>query len=205
MFWQKAGVILRVGLALVLAGLMPAGTRGASAFGQPSHLPQPAQVSKPQNTLEIRAETYGLPLHNDEWTAAYPKPAIRLERGQRIEVEFQVEEYGEYLLFMDVLAAPDLIGAPEGVLQVDGQLPAADVPRVVFPVYYQNESDQFPLDRYGNPILIPQQRLMAWSRMPLRDVTFSRSLPVTLFLEAGRHSLSLEITKESLYLGSIYL
>jgi ABC-type glycerol-3-phosphate transport system substrate-binding protein len=167
--------------------------------------PSTALMAAPSAAIEISADAFGRPLQKDEWTAAYPKPAVRLERGDRIEVSFEVKEYGDYILSMDVLAGPDLIGAPEGELRIDNQLPAADVPRVVFPVFYQNRADEFPLDRYGNQILIPQQRLMQWTRMPLRDVTFSRSLPVMVYLEAGRHSLSLEMTKESLYLGSIYL
>ena len=90
----------------------------------------------PPAVLEISADAFGMPLHKDEWTAAYPKPAVRLERGERIAVSFEVEEYGDYLLSMDVLAGADLIGAPEGELRIDDELPAADVPRVVFPVYY---------------------------------------------------------------------
>ncbi len=205
MFWQRVRSTLRLALALLLAGMLPAGGSGAHAFFHPTPSSPSHEASSPTHQIEIRADAYGLPLHMDEWTAAYPKPAVRLERGDRIQVEFQIEQSGDFILSMDVLAGANLIGAPEGVLRVNDQLPAADVPRVVFPVFYQNQTDQFPLDRYGNQILIPQQRLMLWTRMPLRDVTFSRSLPVTVFLESGTHSLSLEITKESIYLGSIYL
>lgn len=206
MFRQNATRILKVWLVHILVGMMLFHTGGGHAFAKPALPSFGAGNAVPEfDLIEMSAETYGLPLWQDEWTAAYPKAAVRLERGDRIDITFDVKEYGDYILFMDVLAGPDLIGAPEGELRIDDNLPAADVSRVVFPVFYQNQDDQFPLDRYGNQILIPQQRLMQWTRMPLRDVTFSRSLPVMVYLEAGRHSLSLEITKESLYLGSIYL
>ncbi|MFN7036333.1 MAG: extracellular solute-binding protein [Bellilinea sp.] len=208
MFWQRALINLKKGLALLLIGLMLLETGRVHAglnHALPAGIKAPAAAASQQDRIEIRADAYGLPLHEDEWTAAYPKPAVRLQRGERIEVDFQVEQYGDYILYMDALAGPDLIGAPEGEIRINGQLPAADVPRVVFPVFYRNREDQFPLDRYGNQILIPQQRLMEWTKMPLRDATFTRSLPVTIYLDPGRHSLSLELTKESLYLGSIYL
>ena len=199
--------LVRVWMSLLaVVMLLPLPAQANPFLRAAPHLkPSPGFSVAPPAVLEISADAFGVPLHKDEWTAAYPKPAVRLERGDRIEVSFEVGDYGDYLLSMDVLAGADLIGSPEGELRIDDELPAADVPRVVFPVYYQNQADEFPLDRYGNQILIPQQRLMQWTRMPLRDVTFSRSLPVLVFLEAGRHSLSLEITKESLYLGSIYL
>jgi hypothetical protein len=188
--------ILRAALTLILTAVMLIAAGGGVGRVDAAFSPAGWQPATNRSVeVEIRADTYGLPLHADEWTAAYSKPAVRLERGDRIEFDFQIEQYGDYVLSMDVLADPDLISAPEGVLRIDGQLPAGDVPRVVFPVFYQNRTNQFPLDRYGNQILIPQQRLMEWTKMPLRDVTFSRNMPVTLFLEAGRHSLSLEITK----------
>lgn len=206
---KRLGVwgLVRVWVSLLaVMVLLPLPARSNTALRAAPRPALPAAFrAAPPAVLEISADAFGMPLQNDEWTAAYPKPALRLERGDRIEVSFEVEEYGDYLLWMDVLAGPDLIGAPEGELRIDNRLPAADVPRVVFPVYYQNRADEFPLDRYGNQILIPQQRLMQWTRMPLRDVTFSRNLPVMVYLEAGRHSLSLEMTKESLYLGSVYL
>lgn len=198
--------LVSVWLILALLGLHLPQSGGVNAMPAAALLWSARGAAAPQGGfIEIRAETYGLPLQQDEWTEAYPRAAVRLEHGQRIQAEFKIEQAGDFVIYMDTLAGSDLIGAPEGELRIDGQLPAADVPRIVFPVLYQSQGDEFPLDRYGNQILIPQQRLMQWSKMPLRDVTFSRRLPVTVFLQPGSHSLSLELTKESLYLGSIYL
>lgn len=205
--WQT----LRFWLSLVMVVIIMAQPAGVNA-GLHRSIPrlaegQRAAVSSSVSPagIEIRADAFGLPLHQNEWTAAYPKPAVRLERGDRIEAVFEVEQAGDYTISMDVLAGEDVATAPEGILMINGQLPSADVPRLVFPVFYQNTSDEFPLDRFGRQILIPRQRLMQWSAMPLRDVNYGRRLPVAVYLSAGTHSISLTLTKESLYLGSVYI
>ncbi|MEN4043197.1 MAG: hypothetical protein ROW39_12675 [Anaerolineaceae bacterium] len=201
--WQT----LRFWLSLVMVVIIMAQPAGVNA-GLHRSIPRLAEGQRAavsSSGIEIRADAFGLPLHQNEWTAAYPKPAVRLERGDRIEAVFEVEQAGDYTISMDVLAGEDVATAPEGILTINGQLPSADVPRLVFPVFYQNTSDEFPLDRFGRQILIPRQRLMQWSAMPLRDVNYGRRLPVAVYLSAGTHSISLTLTKESLYLGSVYI
>ncbi|MGQ9903562.1 MAG: extracellular solute-binding protein [Anaerolineae bacterium] len=194
--WQPT---LRLGLAIALLAAVCWHPRAAEAIQT-----GPARSLAPL-VIELSAERYGLPVHHDTWTEPYPKAAVKLERGQRIEVEFEVAEAGDYLVQIDALAGPDLLSPPEGQLYINGQLPAPDAPRIVFPMLYHDAHEDFPLDRYGNQILIPQQRLMQWVRAPLRDVNFSRSWPITVSLGPGHHTLAFELAKASLYLGSIYL
>jgi len=119
----------------------------------------------------------------------------------------QVETAGPYLLLFDMAAtaAAAYINAPEGQLQVDGAFPVPDTRRIVFPIFFKNRTDQFPLDRYGNEALVRQDRLVRWSRATLRDANYSWDYPVTLDLAAGPHTFEFTLTREALYLGSLYL
>ncbi len=164
------------------------------------------QAQSVPGTMEIRADSFGRELTSRPEAQAYPKPAVYLQTGDRLTFEVTIPREGEYTVWFDMAAVGDLtVNPPEGSLQVDGDFPLPEARRVVFPLFYQNTADRFPLDRYGNEILIPQQRLIRWSRVPLRDAAFSQKYPLRIALSAGRHTLDFRMTKESMLLGSIYL
>lgn len=200
----KSNRVVRVlvSLVLMLGMLMPAMTSPVQAVSAlPATLPQ----SVP-GTIEIRADSLGLPLMYHPEAQDYPKPAVYVQTGDRIAFEVTIAQDGEYTVWFDMAAVGDLtVNPPEGSLQVDGDFPLPETRRVVFPLFYQNTSDTFPLDRYGNEILIPQQRLIRWSRVPLRDAAFSHKYPLRIPLAAGVHTFDFRMTRESMLLGSIYL
>ncbi len=157
-------------------------------------------------SVEIGAETFGLPLAEDALARQYDKPSVRLEAGESIRFTVSIETEGDYVLAFDA-AAPEevLITAPEGELRVDRALPAEDARRVIFPLYYRNSTNEFPLDRYGNQTLIPPVRLARWTRTFMRDVDFSRKYPLAIHLTAGEHEFQFTLNRQTLLLGSIYL
>ncbi len=159
-----------------------------------------------EKVIEIRAETFGLPLDESSLARQYGKPSVRLEAGQSIRFTVTVESEGDYVIAFDAAAPAEvLVTAPEGELRIDGALPVEDARRIVFPVFYQNSTDTFPLDRYGNQILIPPARLERWERTYLRDVTFRGRYPLQIHLTRGEHEFEFTLKRETLLLGSIYL
>lgn len=155
--------------------------------------------------IEIRADTLGLPLATHEVAALYPKPSVFLRPGDQIRFMIEIETEGDYNISFDMAATESYINPPEAQLTLDGRVPTLDAQRIVFPIFYQNTRDTFPLDRYGNDALIRQERLFRWENVPLRDVNFSQKYPTPLHLTSGPHEFGLQVVKESLLLGSIYL
>jgi ABC-type glycerol-3-phosphate transport system substrate-binding protein len=88
---------------------------------------------------------------------------------------------------------------------VDGAFPSEASPRIIFPVFYQNSRDDFPLDRYGNEALIRQEAWVRWSKVPMRVADFSDRYPMQIQLTAGEHTFEFQVTEQSLLVGSIYL
>ncbi|MEJ5314968.1 extracellular solute-binding protein [Anaerolinea thermophila] len=165
---------------------------------------QPAQAVP--GTIEIRADSFGRSLTSRPEARTYSKPAVYVQTGDRVTFDVTIPREGEYTVWFDMAAVGDLtVNPPEGSLQVDGDFPLPEARRVVFPLFYQNTSDRFPLDRYGNEILIPQQRFIRWTKVPLRDAAFSHKYPLRIVLSAGKHTVDFRMTKESMLLGSIYL
>jgi len=157
-------------------------------------------------TVEIRADAFGLPLAADSLAAQYDKPSVRLEAGMSVRFTAEIPQEGEYVVAFDAVAPAEvLVTNPEATLRVDGALPVEDARRILFPLYYRNSADEFPLDRYGNQILIPPVRLERWSETLLRDVNLRQKYPLTIHLTAGEHEFEFTLNRETLLLGSIYL
>lgn len=190
-------------LALALLMLLPA--TPASAASLPARRQLPTTQASHQTIIEIPAESFGLPLAQDETARQYARGSVLLHKGERVQFNVTIPVPGEYTLWFDAAASPSAPTAPEGQMQVDDGFPVSDLRRVLFPVFYRNSADAFPKDRYGNDALIRQIRLTRWTKVPARDVTFSQPYPLRLPLEAGEHRFDFTLTDGALYLGSIYL
>ncbi len=195
-----------LGAILLLLSNPAAGTFPVEARQETSPLSAAPFIENGSGAVEIGAGTFGLPLADDDLARLYDKPSVRLEAGDRVRFTASVEEEGYYTLAFDA-AAPEevLVTAPEGELRLDGALPVEDARRIVFPLYYRNGDDQFPLDRYGNQILIPPVRFTRWTRTFMRDVDLSQKYPLQIHLSQGEHEFEFILKRETLLLGSIYL
>lgn len=153
---------------------------------------------------EITADSFGLPLAQDDSARRYVKSSVLLQQGDSFQFDVTVPAEGEYTLAFDSAAPPDA-AAPEGQMRVDGAFPDRGLERVIFPVYYRNSTDVFPKDRYGNDPLIRQVRDTRWATTAARDVNFSEPYPLRIRLAAGEHRFEFTLTEGALYLGSIYV
>ncbi|GAB4577536.1 MAG: extracellular solute-binding protein [Anaerolineales bacterium] len=155
--------------------------------------------------LEIQADTFGIPLAKDEAAGLYEKPSVFLQKGDTVSFRVSIEEDGVYTVAFDMAAPEAFINPPEGELLVDGVYPSVDARRIIFPIFYQNTQENFPLDRYGNEALIRQEQLIRWSKVPMRDPNFSQKYPVQVHLTPGEHLFEFTVTEEKMLLGSVYL
>ncbi len=153
--------------------------------------------------LEVSADAFGLPLRTHALAALYAKPSVVLKAGEQVTFEVQVPQAGAYTLAVDVAVPEEVTFMPPTFeVRIAGQEQAW---KLVIPLYYRNTATTFPVDRYGNEMLIPQVRLARWSRVMLRDANFSALYPLALHLGAGRQRFSLTLTEGSVVLGSVYL
>ena len=199
-----------LGMAFILMTGMPPSsthaegpeTHAAAATTPPLQLPANNDHS---HALEIRADAFGLPLSDHELAQLYEKPSVFLQQNDTVHFTVLIEAAGLYTVSFDAAAPDSFINAPEGQLLLDGAFPSNDTRRIVFPIYYQNSRDEFPLDRYGNEALIRQESLIRWTNVVMRDANFSQTYPLQLSLTPGEHIFEFQLTKESMLLGSIYI
>lgn len=202
-----------VGIAVLLLSLFAAGPSfahppvaaeaPASVATLPLHYPS-SQAGHP-DAIEIRADSFGLPLTEHESARPYAKPAVYLREGDTIRFTVSIAEEGLYIVSFDMAAPDSFISPPEGRLQIDGVFPSEESPRIIFPVFYHDTADDFPLDRYGNEALVRQAPLIRWTNVAMRDASFSQPYPLQIRLTPGEHTFEFEVTEESLLLGSIFI
>ncbi len=169
-----------------------------------NHLKASSGLSDGPGVIEVQAATFGLPQPDHPLASAYPKSSVFLQAGDKVHFSAAIPADGVYTISMDMAATESFIKGPEGQLTIDGAFPISDLRRIIFPIFYKNSMDQFPNDRYGNQALIPQDRYYRWSRVPVRDVTFSQAYPLQISLAQGDHDFAFTMTQESMLLGSIY-
>lgn len=157
-----------------------------------------------QHSIEITADSFGLPLARDEVARAYGGSSVLLQAGDSLQFDAMIPTEGEHILTFDAATSAES-EAPEGQMRVDGDFPISDLQRVIFPVYYRNATNIFPKDRYGNEALISQVRSVRWTTVAARDMNFSEPYPLRINLAAGEHHFEFTLTEGALYLGSIRL
>ncbi|MCB9453571.1 MAG: extracellular solute-binding protein [Anaerolineaceae bacterium] len=156
------------------------------------------------SVIEIQADSFGMPLAQDETANQYAKASVRLQAGNTVQFDARIPAAGEFTLAFDLAVLADST-VPEGQLRVDNEFPVSGLQRFTLPVYYRNSSNIFPKDRYGNDALISQVRAVRWANVPLRDVNFSEPYPTQVGLSAGEHHFSFTLNRGEINLGSIYL
>lgn len=154
--------------------------------------------------IEISAETYGLPLAQDEIARQYANASVLLQQDDAVAFDVTIPADGEYILEF-VSAVPAESGIPEAQVRVDGEFINSGLQRFSFPIYYRNSTNTFAKDRYGNDALMPQLRDVRWTRTAAQDVDFSQPYPLRLSLSSGEHHVEFTLTEGTLYLGSTYL
>lgn len=154
--------------------------------------------------IEIPAESFALPIAQDEVARQYAKTSVLLQQGDRVQFDVIIPTEGDFTFAFDS-ATPAESGSPEGQMRVDNTFPNGELERFVFPIYYRNGDNTFPKDRYGNDALISQIRDVRWTTAAARDVNFSQPYPLRVRLSAGEHRFEFTLTEGSMYLGSIYL
>ncbi len=161
--------------------------------------PQPVQQT---GIIQIQADAFGRTLAQDETSSLYSAPAVLLQIGEGVSFQVNIPQAGLYTIAFDMVAGTAL-NPPEGQLKIDGSYPVQDARQIVFPLFFQNSTNQFPQDRYGNDALIRQVRRPLWTTVALRDANLSLEYPIKLQISQGQHTFEFKTAKAAMYLGNV--
>ncbi|WBL14663.1 extracellular solute-binding protein [Sutcliffiella sp. NC1] len=146
-----------------------------------------------------------LQLLNESRSNGYNDRVVYWDNEQTVSFEVEVDESGLYEVGFDYYPLGDLIMPIEGAIKVNGEFPYFESRRIVFPVDWENEVNEFELDRYNNEIVPNQKPIEQWYEMKATDAKHFHARPLQFYLEAGKNIISLTNLKGEMLLGSAYI
>lgn len=117
----------------------------------------------------------------------------------------QVEKSGVYYLAVDYLSAGNSYLDYTISMAVNGEPQYQEQKTVELPLYWQDSTDEYLYDRYGDEIAPTQDRINNWYRTYLYNNTYSSAHPLYVTLEAGDNTISVtNVSNDGLALGTLY-
>lgn len=113
----------------------------------------------------------------------------------RITWEFDVEETGFYNLELGYIALPGTTSDIQRKILIDGELPYEDLSRIVIKRWWSDEAIKVKNDNEIRPGAYEVYHNTTWF---VEDYNRRNNEPLIFFLTAGKHTITLEVTKEPL-------
>ena len=146
---------------------------------------------------------YTLPVYGKD--AVTFETDLTLEVGDSGKVDFSVPEDGQYEIWLTYLNTTQSTLPTELIVRVDDTLPFYELRRVKLNSIWVVESEEIPVDRYGNEIAPTPVSAQQEQTVGLTDSTARIDKPFLFELKAGNHTLSLECQDSGAHISSITL
>ncbi len=131
---------------------------------------------------------------------------IKITENGELKFDFSVEKSGEYELLFTYLALESRYSNISFTVNVDGELPYAQLRNVSLSRMFTNETKEFEEDSRGNHISPEQISANVWQKKtPVYDSEGVYSQALSLCLEEGEHTISLSFSRTDLLLSQIIL
>ena len=146
---------------------------------------------------------YTLPVYGKE--AVGFETDLTLAVGDSAQVDFSVPEDGQYEIWLTYQNTTQSTLPTELILRVDGELPFYELRRVKLNSLWVVDSDEIPVDRYGNEIAPTPVYAQVEQSVGVTDSTARIDAPFLFELKAGSHTLALECQDSGTHISAVTL
>ncbi|ALC91412.1 ABC transporter substrate-binding protein [Bacillus sp. FJAT-18017] len=122
---------------------------------------------------------------------------------QSVTYEIQVPKEGLYELSFDYYPLSNKVIPIEGAILVNGKFPYYESRRIVFPVEWKNETDDFEKDRFGNEIIPQQLTVNKWRSAKAEDASGLQPGALKYLLKKGTNVIELSNLRGEMLLGKL--
>ena len=197
---RKTGKRLAAAMLAVLMALavLPAGAE------------ETAKAAENWMTFSSRTEPYysvyrqGLTAKNYTGEPAEAALEQSLRTGDTAEVTLTAPETALYEIWVEYRTETESALPSEMTVRLDGGIPFYELRRVKLKALWKDDG-VFPLDRYGNEIATTPEAADVTQETGMTDSAGWTDVPFQIELEAGEHTLSLEMQEGALWIGKISL
>ena len=189
---------MRRGLALLaaLVRLVSCGTWGALAE-------ENVQMGRTEPLYSQAKAGYTLPVYGKE--AVRFETDLTLTVGDSAQVDFTAPEDGQYEIWLTYQNTTQSTLPTELIVRVDGELPFYELRRVKLNSLWVVETDEIPVDRYGNEIAPTPVSAQMEQTAGMTDSTARIDAPFRVELKAGSHTLTLDCQDSGTHLSAVTL
>lgn len=154
------------------------------------------RVTLTAQNLSVAAKTY----NNYEGRRG---KAIYTDDNSSVKFSFEVSKSGLYNILFEYYPVEGNGGAIERALYIDGKAPFSEAENLSFQRIWANAEGEIKEDTQGNQIMIEQVETPRWTTRYATDPSGIASAPLSFYLEAGRHTLTVKSIMEPMVIGSI--
>ncbi len=137
---------------------------------------------------------------------AYEGAAVVLGYGESAAYRINVDRAGVYYLAADYYSAGNSYLDYTVEVNINGEAQYQEWKTVELSLYWQDSTDEYGKDRYGDEIAPAQERVNQWNHTFLYNNTYSSTHPLLATLEAGENVITLtNRSNDGLALGTLYV
>ena len=134
----------------------------------------------------------------------YDGLATVLDYNDTTTYRLTVETEGLYYLKLDYAPASDTMSDFGIDITINGEQPYYEMKTIALPLFWSDETKDFPRDGYGDETAPKQIRQNDWVTINLYNSTYSSSLPLLFHLKQGSNAITVKnVAADGLLLGSL--
>jgi len=189
---------MRRGLALLAAFMLLVGCIAWEALAEEN-----LQMGRTEPLYSQAKAGYTLPVYDKE--AVTFVADVTIAAGDSAQAEFTAPEDGQYEIWLTYWNTTQSTLPTELIVRVDGVLPFYELRRVKLNSLWIVESDEIPVDRYGNEIAPTPMAAQAEQTAGITDSTARIDTPFLFELKAGSHTLTLDCQDSGAHISAVTL
>lgn len=139
-----------------------------------------------------------------EAKADYSKGVKVLKYLEYAEYDIIVPEEGYYNIILDYKPESNTLSDYKADIVINGDQPYVEMKNIAFPLYWKDETKDFPVDRYGDETAPYQKRQDVFTSIYLNNSSYYTADPLLFYLKEGHNNIKITNTaNDGLALGSL--
>jgi ABC-type glycerol-3-phosphate transport system substrate-binding protein len=136
----------------------------------------------------------------------YDSLAVTLDYGHSVEYSIEVKEPGLYYLVLDYKPMDKTLAEFNVDIKINDTQAYEEMENIVLPLFWSDETKDFPTDRYGDQTAPYQYSRDSWTSLHLYNNTYNTSEPILFRFEEGINTVKItNISGNGLGLGTLQL
>lgn len=134
----------------------------------------------------------------------YDATFVTIDYNETAQYKIEVEQPGLYYMVLDYKPLSDSLSDFTVDLKINGSQAYSEMKNIALPLFWQDETKEFPTDRYGDETAPKQIKKEDWTSKPLYNNTYYTAEPLLFELAEGINIIEItNVANDGLGLGTL--